>query len=56
MDKSMEKRILDINYRRILDILVKTCKMNNLDARKVEMSIYNYSIKNATSNYILQLG
>ena len=33
----MEKDI-DINYRRkILDILVKTCKMNNLDARKVEM-------------------
>ena len=26
--------------------------MNNLDAKKVEMSIYNYSIKNATSNYI----
>ena len=51
--KSMEKRVLDINYRRkILDILVKTCKMNNLDARKVEMSIYNYAIKNATSNYI----
>lgn len=51
--KTMEKRVLDINYRRkILDILLKTCKMNNLDARKVEMSIYNYSIKNATSNYI----
>ena len=51
--KSMEIRILDINYRRkVQDILVKICKMNNLDAKKVEMSIYNYSIKNATSNYI----
>ena len=51
--KSMEKRVLDINYRRkILDILIKTCKMNNLNARMVEMSIYNYAIKNATSNYI----
>lgn len=52
-NKSMETRILDINYRRkILEILMNTCKMNNLDARKIEMSIYNYAIKNATSNYI----
>jgi len=51
--KSMETRILDINYRRkILEILMNTCKMNNLDARKIEMSIYNYAIKNSTSNYI----
>jgi len=52
-NKSMETRVLDINYRRkILEILMNTCKMDNLDARKIEMSIYNYAIKNATSNYI----
>jgi DNA-directed RNA polymerase subunit M/transcription elongation factor TFIIS len=52
-NKSMETCVLDINYRRkILEILVNTCNINNLDARKIEMSIYNYAIKNATSNYI----
>ena len=52
-NKSMETRILDINYRRkIVDILVKTCNMNELDSRKIEMSIFNYAIKNSTKNYI----
>ena len=52
-NKSMETRILDINYRRkIIEILMNTCKINNLDSRKIEMSVYNYAIKNATSNYI----
>ena len=52
-NKSMENRVLEINYRRkIVDILIKTCKMNNLDSRKIEMSIYNFAIKNSTKNYI----
>lgn len=52
-NKSMESKVLDINYRRkIVDILVKTCNMNNLDSRKIEMSIFNYAINNSTSNYI----
>lgn len=45
--------ILDINYRRkVVEILGKTCNINNVDAYKIEMSIYNYSIKYATDNYI----